>query len=406
MPSTARLAALLSCAALLAPSAEAGACSISRFEPWSYERATFFIASALPDTLPAGPGGKVFYSHDPRRAEPLQQPEWPIHGQVMRLVRTGGYAADSVARVAERFGSEVVVVPWDRRGDCMPVASEGGRLVPPGRNAFLSVALRDPEHWVRGRPTFDADIGAAYTGPDEEYPPTTADSALTLDRLFEVHTVLRPFEEFERDPERAAEPLLAWVRANPDVRRSGPIVEMLRMSMMFTEDARVSRIVPPMAGTYRLSIVTEGASPRELLIRTKGPPTPWLAHKFAFREDGEEEHDPLEPGEGYALKVRGAGLRGMGSCREGEVGIIEQAVPDGRGGDQWRAELSWLFLRSCFPRDATIEAAVAAYDRTGGGRDPLPGTFTRAPDGTIRFHQVLRVEGRVLMEVTGERVGP
>ncbi|MBW3656719.1 MAG: hypothetical protein KY444_11505 [Gemmatimonadetes bacterium] len=400
MTNTFRLSLAATMAVLSMPAANAWACSTSRFEPWRAEQATFFIVDATPDTLAATPGGRPFYSLDERRKEPITEPERRVSGQVLRLSRIGGFAADSIARVAERFGGEVVVVGWDTRGDCRPVPF-GGHLVKPGRRALvMSAGLRAPEHWVGGRPTFDAGFRDAYLGVEEEYEPTAADSALTLDRLFGLLSVLPAFEEYEPDPEAAAAPLFRWVAANPDVRGSAPLREMLMMAYSFIDDVRVSRIIPPMAGTYRLRIVAAEGSPRELLIRTSSSPTPWSTRWFAGVDD--DDIGP-QPSDGYRLHASAAA---EGTCARYSLAIVAEPSRTASGAEEWAADLDWGLLGGCLRGDAAIAHALAAYTAQvrGGSWDQLPGTFTSAPDGTIRFRQVLRANGRVLLEVSGERV--
>lgn len=398
MPRVLCLTALL--AALAAPAAEARACSTSRFEPWRGEKATFFIVDATADTLPATPGGRTFYPMDPRRHDPITEPEAPLYGQVLRLARIGGFAADSIARIAEPFGGEVVIVRWDTRGDCKPVPI-GGHLVKPGRRALvMSAGLRDREHWVGGRPTLDAGFSDAYLGAEEEYRPTAADSALTLDRLFGLLTILPVFDEYERDPEAAAAPLFQWVAANPDVRGSGPVHEMLRMAYDFTEDVRVSRIVPPMAGTYRLRIAAGDGHPRELVIRTSSSPTPWSTDWEDM--DGGGEPEPRQS-DGYRLH---ASAVPDGVCARHSLQIVAEPRRTASGAEEWAADLDWGLLKRCLPDDAAIAHANALYEAQvdDGSWDRLPGTFTRGRDGAFRFRQVLRANGGVLLEVSGERI--
>jgi hypothetical protein len=85
---------------------------------------------------------------------------------------------------------------------------------------------------------------------------------------------------------------------------------------------------------------------------------------------------------------------------------VAEPARTGSGAQEWAADLDWGLLRGCLPGDAAVAQALAAYTAQvrAGSWDQLPGTFTRPPDGTIRFRQVLRANGRVLLEISGERV--
>ena len=81
-------------------------------------------------------------------------------------------------------------------------------------------------------------------------------------------------------------------------------------------------------------------------------------------------------------------------------------MPDSAGAELWRAGLDWGMMQRCFPDDTHIAQAVEVYGEQvrEGPWVRLPGLFHDDPDGGWSFEQTLRSDGRVLLQIRGERV--
>jgi hypothetical protein len=141
--------------------------AVCSFDPFETARATgaaYFLATALTDTMHAGPGTATYYPVDMSIREPLSSPPHPVYGQVVRIDTYGGTRADEVTRALERTGGEAVVVPWSDRGDCRRTLWSGTALwVEPGTEGFFVAGLRSVDAWIDGRPTFD--VSRAWDEP-------------------------------------------------------------------------------------------------------------------------------------------------------------------------------------------------------------------------------------------------
>lgn len=387
-------------ALLLGHAPEAAACSFAPFPSQRSDDVTYFLATAGADTLLAGAGTQTVYPDDPWRLEPLAVPERPVFGQVVSLGRIGGRLADSVRREAERFGGQVVVVPWSTRADCRRVVWQGeAQWSPPGRTGTYLTRLRAREHWVDGRPTFDASGESNPYGQE-----SGADSVLTPERIFEL------YEPLPSGDGSGTAPLRAWLEANREAASTWLVQRTLRFIRIDTEYEQAARIVPPMQGTYRLTVTPTGGTPRELFIRTSSDPTP--ADPGDAGEPGSADPLSVDRVRRYSLHVHGAPrpeeIRNDNTDalqQPCSVGLVEVALAPSRikgGGEVWKAHLDWGMMQRCFAADADVVRTLAVrLPWSGGG---LPGRFRRAPDGTMRFEQELRSEGRVLLRIEGERV--
>jgi hypothetical protein len=222
----------------LAGDAEPDRCRIAVLPHLRDPDVTVFTGVARSDTVPAPSATEGYAGRAGEIATPRQ-----IHGQLIELLRLGGAAAADVERALESNGTrEVVIVPWAFDTGCRPVPwLTSYRWVPPGRAAFFTVHLRDREHWVGERPTFDAFVG--NTSP---YPHGTSAVALSgsLERLtpaqyFDLYQALPTWSELRREPQRATARLRAWQRANPDLAGrypAGEILEAIRAAATHVRD--------------------------------------------------------------------------------------------------------------------------------------------------------------------------
>lgn len=413
---------------LLGRAGEAHACSFVRFPDRREPSATYFLGTARPDTLPAGPGQQIFYPRqeasgsrgEARSEDPVSAPEHPIYGQVVSISRIGGRAADQVRGAAARFHGEVVVVPWSYRADCRPIAWSGSaRWLRPGAEAMYIARLREPKYWVGGRPTFDV-LASRQPYPEAavlaHLPDATPEPALSAGEYFELYEALPDPGALDKDSDGALRAVRAWVAMHPQLASREPVWDVVSGALSTAEYARVARILPPMTGTYRATVTPWNGVPRTLFIRTSATPTPWFGPQEY--ENVRRGGDPLDfhGAEGYRLRVHGAPSPEQIVSENGEalrqpcsVSGLTVASPPSRtrsGARQWRANLDWGMMARCFPGDTEIARGVAAYGAQvrNGSWERLPGLFRQDTDGTVHFEQVIYSEGRMLLHIQAERI--
>ena len=196
---------------------------------------THFVATALADTVLAGPGS-VRPSDQEGHSGPAHAR--PVHGQLMRIDTLGGANSEAVRAAAARSGTrDVVVVPWDYDPGCMPTYwSPSARWVEPGLTGFYTVRARPTSEWVGGRPTFDAFAAALEPYPHRRiflagYDGTGAfrrRASLTPVEMFSLYQALPPQGARTASGDSAdLAPLRAWAAAHPELAIKHPADRML-----------------------------------------------------------------------------------------------------------------------------------------------------------------------------------
>lgn len=404
------LGALLLAAA--ADPAAAGACSLGRF--WLTRPSTYFIATALPDTALAGPGNMEFTTERGESPEPR-----PIHGQLVRVEKLGAGAPEAVAAALRSGTAEFVLVPWAYREDCRTTRWSGStRWLEPGSRSLLTAELRDPSQWVNGRPTFDVLHAWLEPYPQAYRDEAAPDSALTAEELFTFYGLLPDFEkevEGAADPYPALAPLFRWAAANPALARRFPAARALEEAYEAVQPCITASGTSPVAGTWRFRVEAEGEPERALYLRTSArrmstacaaPVRPGDPGKFSPRQ-----------AESYSLYLHGAPdedsipQENREAWDRGGCGVNSMEVwdsPATPAGGPWEARLEWGILGACFRASEAIRRAVQAegelYRR--GEAPSRTGVFRVAPGGGMTFEQTLRVDGRTLLRLRGERVSP
>jgi|SRR5712664_4713090 len=202
---------------------------------------TYFIATALPDTLRATAGtGPTRYGFTPMSASnpggllPPPAPDSPVFGQLVRLDRVGGFGQDKIQRYLASGRRDALLIPWGYQANCSPVLWEASaRWVNPGAVGFFLAQLRPDSEWIGGRPTFD--IGAAWHQPYPQgeflkYDRERNDSSqeLTVSELWDLYETLPSPELLETNAARAIEPTRQWARAHPGQARRWPATRILQ----------------------------------------------------------------------------------------------------------------------------------------------------------------------------------
>lgn len=307
---------------------------------------TYFIGTALPDTLEAGPAPFGVGVADTTG---------PPFGQLVRLARVGGASADALTG-----DTLAVLVPWGYAADCSRVRwTRSARWAEAGLQGLYTARLRERRFWAEGLPTFDVTVGFdpyphaelrgnEIAGPDDrpvEYGPETA---LTPGELFEF------LESVTAKPDVEAA-VLRWVERHPEQAGKYPVWRMRRFALLALEERRVEAEAPPLAGTYRLE-VRVGEDRHELFVRTGARPVrPW------WEGSTFEALASATPAQGYTLHVVAARTEDAipttwSPTNEARCGIDRLIVrldetADGAEASMWVASLDEHYLGRCLETD-------------------------------------------------------
>lgn len=388
------------------PAQGAAACSLS---PFPAARVPLqLIATATPDTLPASAG-------DVRYTLERGTRERAIHGQVVRVERVGGAQAAEFPAGADR----AVLVPWSYDAGCRRTLWTGSaRWVEPGGRGLYWSALRPRDQWVDGLPTLD--IGdpfqSPYSGGSEEWRGT--DSILTIEQLFDLLLLLPPLDEGDASPEASARPLMEWARANPELARLHPASDILALTEYRIRYDRLTRMTPPLGGTWRFVVSVDGGLPRTFFARSRtAPTTEWNPTARGVEDDLPAPGSPIR---GYTLLLAAASTEDSlptaccesGVRREGYISFV--AEPDSaRGGVRfWRGDMEMGLLVAAFPRDTVVREISRVdferFSRRSRAREPVEvlARFVLRPDGAATMEQTTELDDGRRVVIRGERTSP
>ncbi len=404
--STRTLVATLLLNALVCLPREAAACSERR--AFGTRAPLIVLVTARSDTVRAGPGPITYTDADSGDARDSR----PVFGQVFRLDRVGGEVPRELASARAAGRTEVVLVPYEALCGDVWRWHDSSRWTQAGSQILTDARLRPRAQWVGGRPTFDVNpdhhaYPRAYIFTREE----RDKPRMTSTQAFEFSRVLPTYEEVQRDAFAAYQPLLRWMRANPQLARIFPAPAAIAEAQ-----GRLQPCVPaydphPVAGTYRMTVIA-GADTVTGFFRTdaRGYPmcgaAPLPLDLTAVRP---------RPADTAKLYVHGAPTEAEIPATNREANASRCSVvsanvvnrPETVAGEQrWRADFNYLVLSRCFPQSARVkegvEAAYAAF--AAGNGQGEPGTFALRPDGTATFEQSWSANGRVVLEMRGTRV--
>lgn len=315
MPRPIRVTAITSRAVLFAVSlgaaaAPAAACSLRA--PWGLRDGSSvpFLATAMPDTLPAGAGTMrvtVQMGHFGRGVPRA------IHGQRVRIDSLGARGRRTVGDA-----THAVLVPWDYGADCSPVTwGRSARWIAPGTQGLFTAALRPREHWVDGLPTFDI-IGTQF----QPYPQARAG----FGRFVEAGTPLLPAGEllhlldsvpprFPLEDTLATRRVLAALLADTARARAYPVAEMIREAAYALAEGRVRLMRAPIPGTFALEVAIGDAPWRPLFVRTMARPMSLIGDTLPPRARASPFDD--QPFIGFEVYAAAAPTRAAlpGDCR-------------------------------------------------------------------------------------------
>ncbi|HEX2210932.1 MAG TPA: hypothetical protein VHG93_24825 [Longimicrobium sp.] len=396
------MAALLLAGTALAARPDASdACQTRR--ALSVRAPLFLMATARADTVRAGRGPIEYNVGDTTRLE-------RIHGQRFRLDSVGG---DEAAGLDAGAGTEAVLVPYG--WECGETWRwHEARWATPDSQVFADAELWPREMWVDGMPTFSVElVHDVYPENYTDYLESDTVVMLSPAQVFAIHQVL-PTSRQAGAPDSAYAPLLAWARANPALAARFPATVMLEEAFEALQPCTHGYDTHPVAGTYRVTVIVERADTLHTYFRTsargyaqcgRAPPMqvaamrPRLADTSRLYVHGGPDPDAIP-------ETNREAWNGTTGCSVSTMDVVNHARIEA-GRRAWRGDYNYLALPRCFPADPRVKQAADALFEAyrAGEKDPQPGWFRETADGGMRFEQVLRANGRVVLELRAERVG-
>jgi hypothetical protein len=406
------------------------ACSLVGMAPYRYAGNVYFTAIATADTVLAGPGARSLGEGPGHSGRGTPR---PIFGQVVRVQRLANGSPTVLSSALTAAADEVVIVPWDYGPDCSPVTwSDSFRWMTPGTGGLYSARLRDQEHWVGGRPTFDATAAltpypsaplirtylerSGLTSSPDSMPMLSPDELLTYYEATPSGMEAQSVAELTR----SAEDLRRWRDANPTIARRRPAADLieaaLRQIAYTIGNRRMRDERSPFAGTYRLTITLAGGDSFVFHARTETSPTSRLTY-LDRRRTGIAD-TALSGPEGYYLLLVGSGsadslpLERSGSEPQGYFAVASSSLIATGDSTVRRGSADVFSVASQLTADSTLAAQLQRINASigrmisTGESNFAPGRFIQKPDGSIRFEEVIRENGKILATVRAERISP
>lgn len=380
---------------------------------WS-KSTVLFMGIATEDTVKTGPGD-VTYSIATGHFGPAG--DRPIYGQVVSVEKLPTVDAKRLPKGV----SKVILVPWDYGADCSSTPyTRSVRWIKPGTRGLYNAALRSESHWIKGVPTLDvySPEFTPYTTGEFGTRPRPADSPapLSADELFPLLDFLPDLETVGFAPDATVEPLMKWAGENPALASRTPLSDFIWSATYSLRTAKMSRIVPPVTGTYRFTLSMTGMPDREFFGRTEAGPTSDWDISRAPRDNGFMANS--RPIEGYYLTVTMAQTvkalpvackdRMMNS--EGYVALAVAKTAAVPGTDQWNGMIEPNFFTSAFPGDSTLKDYMKVWADAYGVRfnkrlpEETPAQFTMRQGEPMRVLYHFTPDSTRSLTLRGERI--
>jgi hypothetical protein len=393
-------------------------CSLRGYPGLVTPDAVFFVGTARPDTVFAGPG-QVEFTVATGHFGPAQDRD--IYGQLVHVERFGGPGST----LSAASDSVVVVVPWDYDGSCHPTPwTKSARFVGPRKRGFFMPRPRAVEHWVGGRPTFDALTPQFEAFPNEmdrgfRRAVRGGQGILFADELFELFERAPDIESLASSHWSAAEPLMAWARASPERLLAYPAQRVVGGVARVADDARARALSVPVAGTYRIDVTLPSGVLGRFFLRTAlRPAGAW------YNRSGSRPAAPqpiwMPRATGYELyfwhgrTIDELPTDSLGATRSirGEWPLKIAERPEDTGGDrvEWAAHFEpGQLTRSILDSpelDAAVEAAERHFRERWRAGEVLIGIarFVQQHAGELTFRLRIPAGSDSYIDVLGTRV--
>lgn len=363
----------------------------------------YFLGTATPDTVLAGPGEIRL-----RRGEghfAMSGKTWKVYGQVVTVARVGGGSPGIEP------GSQVVVVPWDYDPGCLPVLwGRSSAWIPASSQRFFFPSLRPESLWVGGLPTFDSFTPEADVFPSRYpspvFPPVRKQTS--PERLFDFYELMPVFDDERSLSEEDRRRVMAWAQSNPDAIEQWPIDALLQSMTYRAEVDRARGRTKAMLGTYRLTATLPQEPPRMAFLRTA----------VCIREDHwlnrrERSPDPLAP------ETVGARLRFWVALNEADLESTDRNKRRGtykwhvgwpdedRADSTWATEINPRQFRELWNDDPVMKRVFRYrddwFDRHWDRQD-FPAWLGAFDPGALRLTQTIPLRDGGELTLTAERI--
>jgi hypothetical protein len=359
------------------------ACSVAVGAPlYRGPRQTFFLGTALSDTVFAGPGANRWRSG----GVVGQSSPHPIYGQLVRVDVPGGALPGTTTRA--------ILVPWDYCGGMTPWVGSA-RWLEPGASGLYDAAVRDTADWVDGIPTFDVRAipgSLPYRGGYDGAPVRM----LSAEQLFDLLQAATSGGD-GRASLRAVD---SWIADRPGIKAYDPAFNV-RSLVEFEVAQEALRPRMAVRGTYEVTASITGAPDRSFFIRTHDA----IANLEWNPRLTPMPIDSLDAFTAYAVTVSVASdsafndrLRFLGRMRgedwlQVDIGLPFTPGSRNSGARMFDAHLSDRDLALLLGEDPAIEQV----------REAGPLRFTVYPSGTTFELRRTLVDGRIV-ELRGHRI--
>lgn len=192
--------------------------------------ATYFVGSALPDTVLAGAG-------EVEPSEGASGLPGAVYGQVVRVMQVDGPGRDTLHSVFAGSGSrDVVLVPWGHDTACEPAYwDESARWIGLEREVFFETHLRPERLWAAGYPTLDVYFAGRLVPYPQgwDYEGTEAAHRLTPAEYFSLYAGLPPARtRGDLDWAGVLRAVTSWVDQHPGSAERFPVPPLLEHARM------------------------------------------------------------------------------------------------------------------------------------------------------------------------------
>ena len=377
----------------------------------------WFLGSALPDTIYAGPGTVQIKGAGSGHAGPAGAGAY--RGQLAAVERLEPQAAERLGEALRAAGNRVALVAWDYDAACalLPRVARAD-WVRPGTRGLYEGVLRPREYWAAGIPTLDVFapefVPYPWVGGIGARPGRDSSSRwATAEQLFEYLSALpASFDGPGEYSERSSRWMQQWAKEHPALAALEPIAGTIALSRGtdLRERASFHRIKSEIAGTWRLELTLAGGDTLVFFARTSETPISAAYDSVeVFRlPDDAPTRSPISYNL-YSRFTREAAsldsLHGMDDpgTREGYFELVIEPLLRSVDSTVWRGSLPvHQIARLLFTPPVSPLWMQDRFSKRDGAR--FQGRFILTRDGRLRGEERLLRDGVPLLTIRAERM--
>lgn len=419
---------------------------MQRYLPRSSDN-VWFLGSALPDTVFAGPGRIQSTGAGPGHAGPGGA--GAFRGQLVRVTRLDPAFEQQLGPALRSSGGRMVLVGWDYDAACqrLPRVARADWMQA-GRSGLFHGALRPRESWAGELPTLD--VFAPEFVPYPEAPGLSdglrrdGRPMASPEQLFEYVTAV-PAGVWSAELDSR---LQRWAKEHPQLAGLSPISEEIELmhSIELHRLASFHVIKSPIAGTWRIEVALARDTLRFFARTTETPLSAAYDSVKVFEFPDDAATRPPISYDLYSRFTRDAGMLdslfapGDSGAVEGYFELVNRPLFQSGDSTVWRGSLpaphiardlfaaipSGLFMQYLSAqraRDSSIFGTLRArgvsplwhelyladsvwmadrFSKRDGAR--YQGRFVLSRDGQLRGEEKLLIGGALFLTVRAERI--